>query len=61
MLRAEGLRTPGVHGVSFTVRAGEIVGLAGISGREDVLPAVAGAIGRRGAWRDSPPAAVPLG
>jgi ribose transport system ATP-binding protein len=51
VLRVHDLETAGVHGVSFTVQTGEIVGLAGIagSGREAVLPAIAGATGRRGA------------
>ncbi len=50
VLEIQNLRTPNVHGVSFTVNAGEIVGLAGItgSGRDDVLPSIAGAIARDG-------------
>jgi ribose transport system ATP-binding protein len=32
MLSVEGLHAPGVHGVDFTVRAGEVVGLTGLAG-----------------------------
>lgn len=44
------LSTDGVRGLSFAVGAGEIVGIAGItgSGREHLLPAIAGAIDRAG-------------
>ncbi len=50
VLRVGGLVAPGVHGVSFTVRAGEIVGLAGLigAGRSEIAHAVYGAA-RRGA------------
>jgi ribose transport system ATP-binding protein len=55
VLVVERLRTPVVHEVSFSVGAGEIVGLAGIvgSGRDSVLPAIAGAITRDGTVRIS--------
>ncbi len=46
VLRVEGLTAPGVFAdVSFTVRAGEIVGLAGLvgSGRSEIVEAVYGA------------------
>src|SRR5437867_3593289 len=45
LLRVEDLRSPGkLHGVSFRVRAGEILGLAGLvgSGRSEIAEAVFG-------------------
>ena len=44
VLRVEGLVAPGVHGVSFEVRAGEIVGLAGLvgAGRSELAHAIFG-------------------
>ena len=48
LLTVRGLRGGSVHGIDFDVRAGEIVGLAGItgSGREHVLAMIAGQIPR---------------
>lgn len=53
VLEVEDLRTAHIHGVSLSVGAGEIVGLAGISGsgRDEVLPAIVGGIGRGGTIR----------
>jgi simple sugar transport system ATP-binding protein/ribose transport system ATP-binding protein len=50
VLDVRGLVAPGVHGVSFSVRAGEIVGLAGLvgAGRSEVARAVYGATARAG-------------
>lgn len=52
-LTVEGLTTRNIHDLTFSVGAGEIVGIAGIagSGREEVLPAVAGATPRTGVVR----------
>lgn len=49
-LRIDRLTAPGVRDVSATVRAGEVVGLAGLlgSGRSELLHAVYGAAPRRG-------------
>jgi ribose transport system ATP-binding protein len=48
LVTVRGLRGGTVHGIDLDVHAGEIVGLAGItgSGREDVLPLIAGQIPR---------------
>lgn len=50
VLRVEGLTAAGVNGVSFTVRAGEILGLAGLvgAGRSEIAHAVFGSSRRRG-------------
>jgi simple sugar transport system ATP-binding protein/ribose transport system ATP-binding protein len=50
VLEVRDLVAPGVHGVSFTVRAGEIVALAGLvgAGRSEVARAVYGATARIG-------------
>jgi ribose transport system ATP-binding protein len=49
-LVVEGLSTATIHGISFDVGAGEIVGIAGItgSGREEVAPAIFGGLSRGG-------------
>ena len=49
-LVVEGLSTGTIHGISFDVGAGEIVGIAGItgSGREEVAPAIFGGLSRGG-------------
>jgi ribose transport system ATP-binding protein len=49
-LVVEGLTTTTIHGISFDVGAGEIVGIAGItgSGREEVAPALFGGLSRGG-------------
>jgi ribose transport system ATP-binding protein len=49
-LVVEGLSTATIHGISFDVGAGEIVGIAGItgSGREEVAPAIFGGLPRGG-------------
>jgi len=53
VLDVKDLATARVRGSSFSIEAGEIVGVAGVtgSGREDVLPALAGAIARTGTVR----------
>ncbi|WP_461186650.1 sugar ABC transporter ATP-binding protein [Arthrobacter sp. Z4-13] len=50
-LSVTALRTGSVRGINFTVRRGEILGFAGLtgSGREEVAPALAGQIDRLGA------------
>jgi ribose transport system ATP-binding protein len=50
VLKIEDLRTTRIHGASLSVAAGEVVGFAGIagSGRDDILPAIAGGIDRSG-------------
>jgi simple sugar transport system ATP-binding protein/ribose transport system ATP-binding protein len=49
VLRVEDLVAPGVNGVSFGVRAGEIVGLAGLvgAGRSEIAHAIFGSSKRR--------------
>jgi ABC-type sugar transport system ATPase subunit len=49
VLKVDGLVAPGVNGVSFSIRAGEIVGLAGLigAGRSEIAHAVYGASRRR--------------
>ena len=53
LLEVEGLRAPGLHGVGFTVSAGEIVGVAGVAGngQSELLAAIAGMIAMRGSLR----------
>ena len=50
VLRAEGIRAPGVNGVDLEVRAGEIVGLGGLvgAGRTELVRAIIGADNRSG-------------
>lgn len=49
VLKAEGIRAPGVNGVSLEVRAGEIVGLGGLvgAGRTELVRAIIGADDRQ--------------
>ena len=49
VLRAEGIRAPGVNNVSLEVRAGEIVGLGGLvgAGRTELVRAIIGADNRQ--------------
>ncbi len=49
-LRAENIRSPGVHGCSFEVRAGEVLGVAGLvgSGKSRLFRAVMGLAPREG-------------
>ena len=49
VLKAEGIRAPGVDGVSLEVRAGEIVGLGGLvgAGRTELVRAIIGADDRQ--------------
>lgn len=49
VLRAEGIRAPGVNGVDLEVRAGEIVGLGGLvgAGRTELVRAIIGADNRQ--------------
>lgn len=48
LMRVEGLRAPGVRGVSFTLNRGEILGFSGLvgSGRSEVMRALFGAAQR---------------
>jgi len=48
VIRAEGIRAPGVNGVDLEVRAGEIVGLGGLvgAGRTELVRAIIGADNR---------------
>lgn len=50
VLTVTDLEAPGVKGVSFSVRPGEIVGLAGLvgAGRSEIVHAIFGAAGRHG-------------
>ncbi len=54
-LEADGLSAPGLRDISFSVRAGEIVGIAGVAGngQSELLAALAGMIPMRGSLRFS--------
>jgi general nucleoside transport system ATP-binding protein len=53
VLEVEELTAPGLHGISFSVGAGEIVGIAGVAGngQSELLAAIAGMIPMRGSLR----------
>ena len=53
VLEVEALTAPGLRDVSFSVRAGEIVGIAGVAGngQSELLAAIAGMIPMRGSLR----------
>ena len=53
MLEVEELTVSGLHGISFSVAAGEIVGIAGVAGngQTELLAAIAGMIPMRGSLR----------
>jgi simple sugar transport system ATP-binding protein len=53
LLEVEELIAPGLHDVSFSVGAGEIVGIAGVAGngQSELLAAIAGMIPMRGSLR----------
>ena len=53
VLEVEGLTGPGLHDVTFSVSAGEIVGVAGVAGngQSELLAAIAGMIPARGSLR----------
>jgi len=50
VLEAKGLSAPGLHGIDFTLRSGEILGVAGLAGagRGALLRALMGALPRHG-------------
>jgi simple sugar transport system ATP-binding protein len=53
VLEVEGLAAPALHDISFSVGAGEIVGIAGVAGngQSELLAAIAGMIAMRGSLR----------
>jgi general nucleoside transport system ATP-binding protein len=53
LLEVEELTAPGLHDVTFSVGAGEIVGIAGVAGngQSDLLAAITGMIAMRGSLR----------